>query len=492
MNKFCTLLICVPIVLVASCAVGPDFEKPKADLPEAWETNASGASLSESGDATRLSEDELVSWWDVFNDPQLTSLISRAFDGNLDLAGARAKIAEARFKLGVAQSGLYPFLDVNASMAESSPKMDSAKPSYGMGASASWELDVFGGTRRNIESTLAAYEASKADSCATRVAIAAEVAQNYFQYRAYQQELVITRSNLQIQKKTYKITRQRKENGFVSQLDVVRSAAQVDSTASQIPQLENKMELVRHALELLLGLPTGALKEELEQEKDLPELERFIPAGVPANLVERRPDIISAEYALRSAVAAIGYAKADLYPKFYVTGKVSYEAPDVGNIIQNRYGSWSVGPSVSWNLFQAGKIYYNVKVQEALEESAGIAWRLAVLTALKEVEDAMLSATKERERIGYLNSVVDNSRKAYEYSSTLYSEGEIEFLDLLEAQKSMLESELNQVSCRQLFISNLISLYKALGGGWSMEDMRDEYMEDSFLKMYEDAWGDLL
>ena len=218
----------------------------------------------------------------------------------------------------------------------------------------------------------------------------------------------------------------------------------------------------------------NALEKELSDVGPLPALEKYIPISVPAELLERRPDIIAAEYKLHAATAKIGNARADYYPKFSITGNISYEAPKIGNIVQNQYGSWSVGPNVSWNIFQAGKTVYNVKLQEALTREAGVNWEDAVLTAIKEVEDALVSAEKERARIEHLNRMVENYRKAFELSRELYTQGEIEFIDLLEAQRSMLSSAQNQVLSRKDFIGYIIMLDTSLGGGWTEADVADE------------------
>ncbi len=482
MNKiYQKILALLSVATLCGCMVGPDFEKPQTkSMPEVYSNNADGKFLSDSKKPREVSDAELAKWWEVFGDPVLTSLVERAFENNFDLASAVAKIKQSRASVGISQSGFFPMVDTGAGFREGG-RIDTSHSSYSLGASASWELDVFGGTRRGIESAIEDYKSALADKCATKIAVAAEVAQEYFKYRAYERELIITRSNLETQRKTYNVTVRRRANGFESDIDVVRALSQVESTSAQIPQLERDMALSRHALELLLALPSGALKEELAKLRDLPELENFIPAGVPANLVQRRPDVVKAEHKLHSAVAKIGEAKADWYPKFSITGQIGYEAPDVGKLVNNQYGTWSVGPSVTWNIFQAGKTYYNVELREAVAEEAGVSWDKTVLTAIKEVEDSLVSAAKERERIAFINKVVSSNRRAFELSSRLYSEGEIEFLDLLEAQRSMLASELNQVSSRRLFISHIISLYKSLGGGWSVDDLKDDPQETKWL-----------
>ncbi len=489
MNKiFSRLFVAACALPLFGCMVGPDFEKPEAEfLPEKWNTDVSGKNLTDGGESNRLTQEDLAQWWKVFGDETLTSLIDRALEANLDIMSARTKIAQSRANLGITQSGFFPTLDLNGSFSEGGKLNVSSGPSYGAGATAGWEIDIFGGTRRSIEASVASYRAALADKCATQISVAAEVADTYFKYRTLQQEIIITRSNLETQTKTYEVTLTRSKAGLAANLDAVRGAAQVQSTMAQIPSLEADLETTRHSLELLLGLPTGALKEELAEPKDLPELENFIPLGVPAELVRRRPDVMVAEYQYHSAFAGIGHAEADFYPKFNITGNISYQAPKIGDMFEKQYGTWSAGPSVSWNIFQAGKTVYNVELQEAVAEAAGIDWKSTVLTALKEVEDALITAAKERERIAYINLVVENNKKAYQYSFNYYKEGGLEFIDLLDAQRSMLSAEQSQIQSRQLFISHIISLYKALGGGWSLEDMKDDESKTRWLFFLSDG-----
>lgn len=474
-------MIAVSTLSLCGCMVGPDFEKPEAkSMPEKYSNRVDGKLLSDEAKPRKVSDEELAKWWEIFGDPTLSSLMDKAFKNNFDIATASAKIKQSRATLGITQSGFFPTLNTNAGFSEGG-KIGQSHSTYSLGANASWEVDIFGGTRRGIEAAVEDYKSALVDKCAVKIAVAAEVARTYFLYRSYEQELIITRSNLQTQRKTFEVTKQRRANGFESDIDVVRASSQVENTSSQIPRLESQLMLARHSLELLLALPMGSLKKELSTPRDLPELENFIPVGVPAQLVQRRPDVIMAEHKLHAAVARIGEAKADWYPKFSITGQIGYTAPDVGKLVQNQYGNWSVGPSVTWNIFQAGKTYFNVELRKAVSEEAGISWDKTVLTAIKEVEDSLVSASKERERIGYINRVVQSNKKAFELSSKLYTEGEIEFLDLLEAQRSMLTSQQNQVASRQLFISHIISLYKSLGGGWEMKDLEDNDSDKKWL-----------
>lgn len=468
MNRIFTLLMLPSLAALSACMVGPDFEKPEFDSPAGWNGAKDSGVLAQNPKG--YSQRDLVEWWRLFGDDVLCGLIDKAVAKNFSLETARAKVEQARATLGIHRSGLWPSLDADASFKEGAkPLTSSTSESYKAGATAAWEIDVFGGTRRSIESAAADYKAAMADEVAVRVKVAADVAQAYFKYRSYQIRLRITRENLTAQLKTYEITKQRKANGFVSQLDVVRAAAEVSSTNAQLPQIEMNERLALNALELLVGVQNGELDSLLAAEKPLPKLESFVPAGVPAELLRRRPDIIVAEHKIHSAVAAVGEAKAGFYPKFSITGTISYDAPRIGNMFNSAYGSWSVGPTMQWNIFQAGKTVNSVKLKEAVVKEANVSWREKVYTAIKEVEDALVSAAKERERIELMNTLVSDNQKAFELSKKLYAAGEIEFLDLLVAQRSLLSSQQNQVESRMEFVNYVVALYKSLGGGWQSD-----------------------
>lgn len=465
------------LAALSACAVGPDFERPSVPLAPGYEIpDASQKDFQEAG------QDDISKWWTRFGDPLLSSFIERAFERNFDMAIARASLDSARAALGVSQSGLFPALDGNAAMTESGKGNTGTRPTYSLGLSSKWEIDVFGGTRRAVEASLADYMASSADRCAVKIAVAAEVANAYYLYRAACQDLKITLENLDVQRKTYAVVEKKWRSQISAKLDLVRSAAQMQAVEAQIPTLEAERDKARYALELLLGLELGALKGELEEYRPLPDIEAFAPLSVPASLISRRPDIMALEYRLASATANIGAAEADFYPRFYISGSISYSAPNVGDIFKSPYGSWSVGPSASWNIFSAGKTYYNVKAKEALARKAAAQWEQAVMTAVKETQDYVISCAKGRENVELLSQAVESNRSAYKYSYDLYSVGKLPFLDLLDVQRTMLAAEQSLVSSRKRIISDVIGLYKSLGGGWTQEDMRDEeYEADIFL-----------
>lgn len=462
MNKPRILFTSLLCLLTSGCMVGPDYKNPTSVMPEKWS--------GETADQTKAVD--LTRWWTKFNDKTLDSLIERAFTGNLDLAMARSRIQQARYTLGMTESGLYPTVDADGGVPTSQNGSTPVTTAYSLGAAASWEIDVFGGVRREVQASLADYHKAQADKVAVQVALSAEVAQDYFLYRCIQAEIRITQSNLEAQKGTLEYTRKREDVGFSAPLDLVRALADVQSTTAELPALERDLEQTRHALEYLLGLPSGALAKELSAEAPLVDLEQFLPStGVPAALVQRRPDIIVAQYKIAAATARIGAAEADFYPHFYITGDINYSAASPNQMFAAAARTWQVGPTVTWNLFSAGKTVYNVKLQKAITAEAGLSWNAVVLNAIKEVEDSLVGISKEKVRLQTLGELVKSNRKAFEWSSTLYKEGEIEFLDLLVAQRSMLSSEQSEVLSRKDLIFYVIDLYRSLGGGWTQDDL---------------------
>lgn len=475
MNNTFTFFTIATTLFLSACAVGPDFERPTADLPQAYE-NAGALEMRPP------EREDITKWWKRFNDPLLDSLIERALDNNFDIQSARASIAAARASLGVSQSGLFPTLDASSGFNQSGSGTTASAATYNAGLSAQWEVDVFGQTRRGIESSEADYIAAKADKCAVQISVASEVALAYYLYRASQEGLRITQENLETQKQTYEIMQRQVEAGIKAPLDAVRSLSQMLTTSSQIPTLETARTQSRYALELLLGLPVGGLREELEGYKEMPDVLQIIPYSVPAELVARRPDIIAAEYRIKSASAKIGQAKADFFPKFFISGNISYSAPTSANLFEKQYGTWSVGPTVQWNLFNGGKTFYNMRLQEAITREAGISWEQLVIGAIKEVEDNMIASANEAVRVKTLSEVVESNKTAYEMSQLSEKVGILDTMDLLDVQRNLLSSQQSLIDSRRLVLANLISLYKALGGGWSDNDMDDpEYENDTFL-----------
>ncbi len=462
-------ILAVGLALASGCAVGPDFHPPKMEVPRQWQ-GAAASPEGAQGESTPRTAD-LARWWQAFGDTTLSSLIERAIESNLDLALARARIRQARAARGIVASALWPQADGAAAYrrrhAEGFGGVPPARDLFQIGLDAAWEIDVFGGTRRAVEASDADIQSAREDLRDVLVSLVAEMGSNYATLRGLQEEIAIARQNLAAQKRTADITRKRFEAGFVSKLDVANAEAQAATTESQIPRLESAAAETIYSMSLLLGQEPGPLTEELSTTSPVPATPPVVPVGLPSDLLRRRPDIRRAEARLHAATARIGVATADLFPKFSLTGAMGFSSTDLAlalNWTQSR--TWSFGPTVTWPIFQAGKILSNIEVQNALEEQAFINYQKAVLTALRDVETALVAYAKERERYSSLQDAVANNRQAVDLAMQLYVVGRTDFLNVLNAQRSLFLNEEALAQSSRTLTTSLISLYKALGGGW--------------------------
>lgn len=457
------------------CMVGPDYHDPKVSVPAAWvgPTTAPAATQSATQAATMPAMTvDLAQWWRAFNDPQLNTLVERAIAQNLDVKLAESRIRQARANRGVVASGLFPTANADADFSRGrTPAGDKGITSnaYRAGLDATWELDVFGGVRRGIESSEAGIQFSVEDRRNTLVTLVAEVGLNYSDLRSFQQQIVIAKRNLQTQKDTAALTRKRFGAGLSGSLDVANADAQVATTGATIPALEASARQTIYSLSLLLGREPGALLQELAADGPIPPTPPEIPAGLPSDLLRRRPDIRSAEANIHAATAQVGVATADLFPKFTLTGSLGFEASklaDMGNL-NNRF--WSFGPAMSWALFDAGRIASNIEVQKALTEQSVLTYQKIVLGALQETESALVAYSQERQTNELLKEAVAANRKAVELSTKLYTQGQTDFLSVLDTQRSLFASEVALVRSTESLNTDLIAVYKALGGGWEEE-----------------------
>jgi NodT family efflux transporter outer membrane factor (OMF) lipoprotein len=458
---------------LSGCIVGPDYKPPQMAVPAEWTEAATAAPAG-------YPAVDLARWWEVFGDPTLVSLEERAIRSNLDLLQAEARIRQARAARGIAASALGPTLDAGGAYQRSrNPGRNSdwqegvtrgvVSNSYDAGFDAGWELDVFGGIRRSIEAADADLQSAVESRRDVLVTLTAEVARNYIELRAFQQRIEIARQNLATQRHSARLTRLRFEGGFVSGLDVANADAQVAATASTIPQLEAAARQSIYALGFLLGQEPAALMAELSPPGDIPPAPPAVPNGLPSELLRQRPDIRRAEADIHAATARIGVATAELFPKFTLTGAAGLTSGDFSSWLNWSQRFWSFGPSVSWRVFDTGRTRSAIAEQEALQEQALIAYRQTVLAALQEVENALIASTTEQERRRSLAEAVAANRKAVSLAKTLYTEGQTDFLNVLDAQRSLFVTEETFVLSTSAISTDLVALYKALGGGWPEE-----------------------
>jgi NodT family efflux transporter outer membrane factor (OMF) lipoprotein len=455
------------------CMVGPDYYPPHHDAPSGWVGVAEAPATQPS--VPNAQPAELTRWWKQFDDPVLVQLVEDALKTNFDLELAVARLRQARAAQGIAIGGLWPYVSASAEYQRETPPPPihgsggPAQDLYQAGFDPAWELDLFGGLRRNVESAKANTLAASEGISDAQVTLVSEVALNYVQLRGYQQEIVIARNNLKSQQDTAQITRQRCGAGLASTLDVANADANAATTEAQIPVFETSAGQSIYALSVLLARPPADLLEQLTPTGNIPAVPAQIPAGLPSDLLRRRPDIRQAEAQFHAATAQIGVATADLFPKFSLTGTLGWQNSRLGSLWSDASRFYSLGPSVTRDIFKGGAIVSNIRMQEALRDRAFINYPKTVLTAFQDVENALIAFTREQEHYKSLNDSVISFTKAVHLSLKLYTEGLLDFLNVLVAQRSLYTAQDALAQSSRNIATDLIALYKALGGGWEID-----------------------
>jgi NodT family efflux transporter outer membrane factor (OMF) lipoprotein len=427
----------------------------------------------------------ITQWWATLNDPVLDRLIDRAVESNLDLKLATARLREARARRAVAAGGRFPQVDARAGykherISGNSLPFASVESGtlpfewnlYQLGFDANWELDVFGGVRRSVEAADADLAASSEDRHDVLLSVMAEVARNYVELRGLQREMDVAQANLKVQRETVEVTRDQRRQGVATQLDVARAAAQASGTEAQIPALQNQQWQAIHRIALLLGREPNALARELSAAAPIPLPPGRVPVGLPSDLLRRRPDIRRAERQIAAATARVGVAVADLFPRFSLVGGAGVESSFTNSLFDWGSRTFYIGPSVRWPIFDAGRLRAIVKVRNAQQEQALIGYQQTVLGALREVEDAIVALTTEQQRAKSLSDRVDSTAEAAQIAGDQYRQGLTDFLTVLDAQRSLYAAQDELARSQQAVTTDLIALYKALGGGWEIDEQQ--------------------
>jgi len=463
-----TILLAAIMVLVfiGCAAVGPDYVPVEPEAQEKWHTELQGGLTGD-----QLNPEILAHWWSTLNDPQLSSLEERAVKGNLELIEARARIREARALRGISKANLFPTVDGGGSVTErrfsENSNTGDRNTLYAAGFDAGWELDIFGGVRRSVEAAQANLEATQEDLHDVLVSLLAEVALNYVEVRAFQARLEVTEANIKTQQEGYELNQSRYEAGIIDELAVQESLRILESSRSQIPALDTGLEAAKNRLAVLLGEQPGNLHEELAARRPIPGLPLTVAVGIPAETLRRRPDIRRAERFLAAQTARIGVATADLYPKFRLFGTIGLESISASEFFEYASRAWGFGPSISWNIFDAGAIRQNIEVQTARQEQALIQYESAVLRAQEEVENVLVAYAKEQQRREYLTKAEAAAGRATLLAQDQYKAGLVDFNNVLDAQRALLILQDQLAQSEGTVTSNLVRLYKALGGGWT-------------------------
>lgn len=463
-------------LILSGCAVGPDYVRPTIPVSGAWHGTPAGK-----GEA---SVENLSAWWTILGDPELSSLIDRAVAGSLDLKKARAKVREARAQRAVAMGGLFPALDTTASGKWTSSSGGSRSGDtvvtgatdgsssgetgslYNGSLDASWEVDIFGGVRRSVEAAQGDLEASVESLRDVLVSLVAEVATNYVDVRTYQARLDAARENLKTQEETYRLTGWQYEAGLQDELAVQQARYNLETTQSQMPSLFTGLENAMNRIAVLLGEQPGTIHEELKSPRPLPAAPPEVAVGIPADLLRRRPDVRQAERELAAQTARVGVATADLYPKLTLSGSIGLEATSLSGLSSSILRTFTGGASISWPIFRGGTLRQKIEVQSAQQEQALVAYEAKILGAFEEVENALVAYAQEQRKRTALRNGEEAARIAAKLAEQKFEAGLSAFVDVLDAQRSLLSFQDQLAQSDGAVVTNLVKLYKALGGGW--------------------------
>jgi NodT family efflux transporter outer membrane factor (OMF) lipoprotein len=466
--------------LTTACApVGPDFVRPDSASNESWSDYVR--------EDFQFAPQNSVEWWSIFGDPVLSQLVTAARQNNNNIRLAGLRVLEARASLGIARGSRYPQaqffagdatrIDLSESNANTAGGADLSYVQYNLGANASWEIDFWGRFRRGIESADANLLASIASYDDTLVLLTAQVAVAYVAIRTVEERLRIARDNLVIQERSYDIVDVLYRFGQSNELDVQQAQTLLLSTRATIPDFEISLRQAHHALAVLLGLPPTDLTQILGGEGRIPEVPEHIMVGIPADMLRQRPDVRRAELLAMAQNAQVGVAKADLYPSFSINGSLGLAASGntsttrtgdsgIGELFRSDSVTYTVGPSFVWPFLNYDRIKNNIRVQDARLQQALVQYQETVIQAARETEDAMVAFVGSQRQDEILVDTVESAKRSSELSMLRYQEGFADYQRVLDAQQALFGQQQRYVSNKGFAIQSLISVYRALGGGW--------------------------
>lgn len=451
--------------LLASCAVGPDYERPDTEAAQAFHQF----------DAEYTGQAPVADFWRQFDDPQLSELVEGALTANHDLRVALARLDRARALARLSRRDLYPtvaagadYTDSRLSAAEGPGLSDDQRDIelYTARFDAFWELDLFGRVRRGNEASRAVAEAAASDFHALQVSVAAEVARTYFELRGLQEQLRVARENAENQRTTLELTEVRREAGRGTDIDVSRARAQLEFTQSRVPALDAAVISAAHRLAVLNGREPGALLSDLQLPQSLPALPESVAVGTPEQLLRRRPDIASAERRLHSATARVGVATADLFPRVTLNGFLGSAAMDLGNLFDGDSESHAYGVGIGWAFLDLGRVRDRIEASEAGAAESLAVYEGTVLRALEEAETALVTYSRARRERDHLGESALASIEAARLAGLRYEGGATDFLQVLDAERSLLDAQDRLAQSHTRVATSLVAVYKSLAGGW--------------------------
>ncbi|WP_426619453.1 efflux transporter outer membrane subunit [Pseudomonas rustica] len=454
---------------LGACTVGPDFKRPHPELPESWQASVRpGTSLAASADAE---------WWQQLGDPQLSSLVQRAAKANFDVRIASNRLEQSRVIRQVTGSQQFPGISTGGSYqrerSSSVGLLDASnmngKAPYELWMAtvdASWEVDLWGRVRRNVEAADADIELTQAQRDGVLLSIAAETASDYISLRGIQAKLEVAKQNLDIAQQNSELTKNRFDNGVTTNLDTANSAAQVATIEAILPVLQAQQFSLINALSYLLGERPQALRAELREPKSIPHPAPDVPLGLPSELAQRRPDIQQSEAALHRATAAIGAAKADFYPRVSLGASLGSQALNGSDLGTWNSRQWSYGPSLYLPIFQGGRLTGTLELRERQQQEAALNYQRVVLGAWHEVDNAITNYAAEQQHHASLEEAVRQNSLALGTARNRYNQGAIDFINVLDVQRALLATQSDLVDSATQVALDRVRLYRALGGSW--------------------------
>ncbi len=494
--KFCfsSILVVSALSFSACTMLGPDFEPLQPEMPENWTVAST--------DFKKLSKEENIEWWKLFNDPTLDALIQAAYTQNLSLRSAGLRIFESRAFLGLVKGNIYPqsqYLNGDImTIGTTGPAPDRYYNAASIGFDVGWEIDFWGKFSRSIESADASLFASIADYDDILVSLTAEVARTYTSIRTLEERIRLARKNSKLQQDGLQLVKHQFEAGTVTELDVQQAKTLLSTTLATIPRLQSALQQNRNGLAILLGIFPEELAEFLNTSGTIPTATAEIAVGIPADLLRRRPDIRKAEMQTAAQSAQVGVALTELYPSFTLFGSLGWSANDIGDnslgdIFDANSFSYSFGPSFRWNILNYGRIKNQVRIQDARLEQLITGYQNIVLNAAREVEDSMTALVYAQKEAEYLSQGVTSSQKSVELSLLQYEEGFADYQRVLDSTRALTQKQDQYAQLQGQIATDFISLYKALGGGWQIRLGTDFVPKEVKEKMEERTdWGNLL
>jgi len=469
--------ILVLALLTSACAVGPNYQRPGVKLTAAYVTPAPVVAVQPAA---------LESWWEGFNDPLLTTVVQRALAQNLDLEQARARILQSRAMARAAGAALLPQAGASGSVARVDqsllspigeigshlPGFERDYDDYAVGASASWEIDLFGGLRRAREASLAGARSAEATAQAVRISVAADAADAYLQIRAYQARLQVANRQLRTQEDLVSLVDQRAQQGVSPDRDLNTAKAALDGVRAAIPPLQAGLDAELNRLDVLMGAQPGTYRAELETPAALPATPALSIADGPADLLRRRPDILAAEQALIAANAQIGAAVSDYYPKVSISGLLGYESLDSARLFTGLGEESQIAAGLRWRLFDFGRVDAEVAQAKGRKAEALAAYRASILKATEDVENALSDLNQQQVRASALSRQINELTRARDQAQQAYEGGAISLVEVRDADRDLLTASDELVRARAETDRAAVAAYRALGGGWRVADVK--------------------